>query len=109
MNTYAKALVAILGAAVTAALGIVPPDDTLWQVLTVVSAALTAAAVYAVPNGAPDTALPGGTTTVYNGTGKRISVADHTDHRHEPADPAVEAAAANPDDALSDPDGRGER
>lgn len=45
-----KAVVAIVGAAITAALGIVPPDSTLWQVLTVASAAITAAAVFLVPN-----------------------------------------------------------
>lgn len=52
-TAYRKALVAALGAALTAALGVVPPDSTLWQVLTVASAALTAAAVYAVPNTPP--------------------------------------------------------
>lgn len=47
---YAKAIVGVVGAAVTAALGIVPPNTTLWSVLTVVSAAVTAAGVYLVPN-----------------------------------------------------------
>jgi hypothetical protein len=46
----AKALVAVLGAAVTAALGIFPANTGTWQALTIVSAALTAAAVYLVPN-----------------------------------------------------------
>jgi len=45
-----KAIVAIIGAAITAALGIVPADSTLWQVLTIAAAALTAAAVFLTPN-----------------------------------------------------------
>lgn len=49
----AKAIIAIIGAAITAALGLIPPDETLWIILTVVSAALTAAAVYTVPNTKP--------------------------------------------------------
>ena len=48
--TYAKALVAVAGSTVTAALGLVPPHTTVWTVLTIVSAALTAAGVYLVPN-----------------------------------------------------------
>lgn len=48
--TKAKALVAILGATVTAALGIFPANTTAWTVLTILSAALTAAGVYLVPN-----------------------------------------------------------
>jgi hypothetical protein len=48
--TYAKAIVAICGAAVTAALGIIPANTTLWQILTVLAAAITAAGVYLVPN-----------------------------------------------------------
>jgi hypothetical protein len=48
--TKAKALVAILGATVTAALGIFPTNSTVWTVLTILSAALTAAGVYLVPN-----------------------------------------------------------
>lgn len=47
---YSKAIVAVLGAAITAALGIIPPNSTLWQILTVLAAAVTAASVYAVPN-----------------------------------------------------------
>lgn len=47
---YAKALVAIAGSAVTAALGLVPAQSTTWTILTICSAALTAAAVYLVPN-----------------------------------------------------------
>jgi hypothetical protein len=48
--TYAKAFVAIVGAAITAALGIFPANTTAWTILTIASAALTAAAVYLVPN-----------------------------------------------------------
>lgn len=47
---YAKAVVAIVGAGVTAALGIIPANTTTWTVLTVISASLTAAGVYLVPN-----------------------------------------------------------
>lgn len=47
---YAKAFVAIAGAAVTAALGIIPPSSASWGTLTVLAAALTAAGVYLVPN-----------------------------------------------------------
>lgn len=47
---YAKAFVAITGAAVTAALGILPPNTAVWALLTILSAALTAAGVYLVPN-----------------------------------------------------------
>lgn len=45
-----KAVVATLGAAVTSALGLVPPTSPLWTVLTILAAALTAAGVYFVPN-----------------------------------------------------------
>lgn len=47
---YAKAIVGIVGAGCTAALGLIPPDSTLWTVLTVVAAMVTAAGVYLVPN-----------------------------------------------------------
>lgn len=47
---YAKTFVAIAGSTVTAALALFPPSSTTWQILTVLSAALTAAGVYAVPN-----------------------------------------------------------
>jgi hypothetical protein len=47
---YAKAFVAIAGASVTAALGIIPADTTTWSVLTVAAAGLTASGVYFVPN-----------------------------------------------------------
>lgn len=52
----AKALVAIAGAAVTAALGIFPAHTAAWEALTILAAALTAAGVYLVPN------TPKGTT-----------------------------------------------
>lgn len=48
--SMAKALVAIVGATVTAALGIFPAQTPVWTVLTILSAALTAAGVYLVPN-----------------------------------------------------------
>ena len=47
---YAKAVVAIAGGAVTAALGVFPPNSAVWNALTIVSAAITAAGVYLVPN-----------------------------------------------------------
>lgn len=47
---YAKAVVAIAGAAVTAALGIFPESTLTWKLLTVAAAALTAAGVYLAPN-----------------------------------------------------------
>lgn len=50
MSKYAKAIVAIVGSAVTAALAIFPPGTTTYNALTILSAAITAAAVYAVPN-----------------------------------------------------------
>lgn len=53
---YAKFVVALLGVAVTTTLGLVPPTTTLWIVLTVAAAVLTAASVYAVPNAPVDTA-----------------------------------------------------
>lgn len=53
---YAKALVAIAGAALTAALGIVPKGTVTWEILTVAAAALTAAAVYFTPNTAKPSA-----------------------------------------------------
>ena len=53
---YAKAIVAVLGAAVTAALGIFPSNSQTWIILTIASAALTAAAVYLVPNTPPPVA-----------------------------------------------------
>lgn len=50
MQRYAKAIVGIAGATLTAALGLIPPNTTLWIVLTVISAGVTAAGVYLVPN-----------------------------------------------------------
>ena len=50
MSKYAKAVIAIVGAAVTAALGIFPSGSPVWTVLQVVAAVLTAAGVYSVPN-----------------------------------------------------------
>jgi hypothetical protein len=52
-----KAIIAIVGAGITAALGIVAPGTELFQVLTVVAALVTAAGVYLVPN-APTVATP---------------------------------------------------
>jgi hypothetical protein len=46
----AKAVVAVVGSAITAALGLIPPEETLWIVLTIASAALTTLAVYITPN-----------------------------------------------------------
>jgi hypothetical protein len=56
MQRYAKAVVGVIGAGVTAALGLVPPSTSLWQVLTVLSAVVTAAGVYLVPNTPPASA-----------------------------------------------------
>lgn len=50
IQAYAKAIVAVLGAGTTAALGVVGPDTDLFKVLTVLAALLTAASVYAVRN-----------------------------------------------------------
>jgi hypothetical protein len=52
MSKYSKAIVAILGGAVTAALAVFPAGTTTWNLLTILSAALTAAGVYLVPNAA---------------------------------------------------------
>lgn len=46
----AKAVAAIIGAGVTAALGIWGPDTTVGQILVVAAALCTAAGVYLVPN-----------------------------------------------------------
>lgn len=43
-KAWAAFAITILGAGVTAALGIIAPDTTLWQFLTVASAMLTVAA-----------------------------------------------------------------
>ena len=55
---YAKALVAVVGAAVTAALGVLPAGSTVWTVLTIIAAAVTAAGVYLVPNAPAPLAPP---------------------------------------------------
>lgn len=47
---YAKAIVAIVGSTVTAALAIFPPGTSTYNALTILSAAATAAGVYLVPN-----------------------------------------------------------
>lgn len=54
MLEYAKAIVGITGASVTAALGLIPPSSTIWILLTILSVALTASGVYLVPNKLPD-------------------------------------------------------
>lgn len=46
----AKAWTALIGAVVTVLLATLPPDDTLWTVLSYVAALCTAVAVYRVPN-----------------------------------------------------------
>jgi hypothetical protein len=46
----AKTAVAVIGAAVTSALAIFPQGTATWNALTIASAALTALAVYLVPN-----------------------------------------------------------
>jgi len=51
---YAKAIVATIGAGVTAALGLVTPDDPAYMWLVIASAMLTAVAVYVVPNKASE-------------------------------------------------------
>lgn len=51
---YLKAVVAIIGAGITAALGLVAPDTDLFTVLTVLAAMSTAAGVYLVPNAPAD-------------------------------------------------------
>lgn len=50
MMHYAKAIIAILGAGITASLGIVAPDTDLFNILTIAAAVVTAAGVYLVPN-----------------------------------------------------------
>ena len=58
---YAKSIVAVLGVGITTLLGLIAPDTDLFTVLTVVSAMITAAGVYLVPN-------------IQTGTGKRRDV-----------------------------------
>lgn len=50
MNHYAKTVVAILGVGITTTLGLISPDTVLFTVLTIISAMVTAASVYLVPN-----------------------------------------------------------
>lgn len=50
MNEYAKAIVAIIGVGTMTLLALIPPETTLWIVLTVAAAMTTAAGVYLVPN-----------------------------------------------------------
>lgn len=50
---YAKFIVAIVGAGVTAALGIIPAGSNTFTVLTILAAVVTAAGVYLVPNAGP--------------------------------------------------------
>jgi len=47
---YAKAIVAVIGAALTAASTFVAPGSTWGHIVTIALAAVTAAGVYAVPN-----------------------------------------------------------
>lgn len=47
---YAKFWAAVIGVAVTTALGVIPPNSTIWIILTILSAALTAIAVRQIPN-----------------------------------------------------------
>lgn len=63
MKKYAKAIVAIIGAGLTAALGIVSPDTELFSVLTIIAAMVTASGVYLIPN-APADADAGGTAVI---------------------------------------------
>ncbi len=51
MSKYAKFIVAVLGAVATAVISVFGAGTTAGQVATIVLAALTAAAVYVVPNG----------------------------------------------------------
>lgn len=50
---YAKAWISIFGATITSALAIVSPSSGVWTGLTILSAAVTAAGVYLVPNTPP--------------------------------------------------------
>lgn len=50
ITNYSKAIVAILGVGVMTALKVIAPNTDLFNVLTIVSAMLTAAGVYWVPN-----------------------------------------------------------
>lgn len=50
MTRYSKAIIAVIGAGATAALGIFTPHTVGWNIATVVVAMATAAGVYFVPN-----------------------------------------------------------
>lgn len=47
---YAKAYAALIGAIVTALLGLYGPDTKVGQILTVLAVVLTAVATYRIPN-----------------------------------------------------------
>jgi len=57
--TAAKAWVALIGAAVTALLGVLGPDDPLFKILTCVAAVCTAIATYVIPNTLPPSSSQG--------------------------------------------------
>lgn len=50
MLQYAKAIIAALGAALTAVSGIVGEDSTTGRVITIILAIITTLSVYLVPN-----------------------------------------------------------
>lgn len=50
MNRYRKAIVAAVGAVLTALSGTLPPDTTAWRVVTALLAAGTAGGVLGVEN-----------------------------------------------------------
>lgn len=47
---YSKAIIAVVGAGLTAATGLVAPDSTWGHIITIALAIATAAGVYLVPN-----------------------------------------------------------
>lgn len=54
MKAYSKAIIAAIGAAITAALGIIPDhQSSLWIVLTILAAAMTTVGVYSARNAPP--------------------------------------------------------
>lgn len=50
MSKYLKTIIAVVGGTITSCLVLFPPDSQTYQVLAVISAALTAAGVYLFPN-----------------------------------------------------------
>lgn len=61
MARYSKAIVAALGAAITAALGLIPDhQSSLWIVLTILAAAMTTVGVYSATNTPPGPIPPAG-------------------------------------------------